>query len=285
MAAGLGAYLLWGVFPLYLKLMSGTPSAEVLAHRVLWSALLLALVILAARRLASLRDIAPRTLLMLLASALCIGANWLLYTWAILNDHVLDSSLGYFISPLFSVLFGTLLLGERLTRPQWAAVALAAAGVAVATIERGALPLVSLGLAVTFASYGLLRNRAPVDPLAGLFVETALLAPIAGFWLWAHGTAFGVTRHTDLLLVGFGVATSVPLMLFGFAARRLRLSTLGVLQYLSPSLVFLLALFVFREPLALARLAAFALIWAGLAVYVADGWRRTRAVSVPAEAR
>ena len=285
MAAGFSAYAIWGLFPLYLKALVGVAPVEVLAHRVLWSSALLAVVTLVTMRLGKLREVTLSTWAMLFGSAICIGTNWLLYLSAVMGGHGIDASLGYFILPLISVLFGVALLGERLTRSQWAAVALAALGVVAIADERGALPLVSLGLAVSFALYGLIRNRAPVDPLTGLLIETVILAPVAGWWLMAHGHAFGQARGTDLLLVGTAIITTVPLMLFGWAARRLKLSTLGLLQYISPSLVFLLAVFRYHEPLSAPQLGAFALIWAGLLLYVADGWRRARAVSVPREAR
>ena len=283
LSAGFGAYFIWGLFPIYIKLLTGVPAADVLAHRILWSTVLLVALVTASRRWREVgRALAtPSTRLMLIGSACFIGVNWLIYTWAVLNAHVLDTSLGYFINPLISVLFGVVLLGERLSRAQWAAVALAAGGVAIVTVARGALPLISLALAFSFATYGLLRKRAPVDALSGLFTETLLLMPVVALWLAFQGTVFGDATRTDLLLMAGGVATTVPLLMFGWAARRLRLSTIGLLQYVAPSMVFLLAVFVYREPLSLPQLAAFALIWAGLALYVADGWRRSRA-AVPA---
>ena len=283
LGAGFMAYFIWGLFPIYIKLLTGVPPEDVLAHRILWSSLLLILLVSIGRRWGEVARaiLTPSTRWMLVGSAFFIGVNWLIYTWAILNEHVLDTSLGYFINPLISVLFGVVLLGERLSRPQWVAVALAAAGVAVVTIARGALPLTSLTLAFSFASYGLLRKRAPVDALSGLLTETLLLMPVVGLWLVVNDSVYGEATRTDLLLMAGGVATTVPLLMFGWAARRLRLSTIGLLQYVAPSMVFLLAVFVYREPLTLPQLVAFALIWAGLALYVADGWRRTRA-AVPA---
>jgi chloramphenicol-sensitive protein RarD len=278
LGVGFGAYFIWGLFPIYIKLLVGVPAADVLAHRILWSAALLVLLVTATRRWREVvRALAtPSTRWMLVGSAFFIGVNWLIYTWAVLNEHVLDTSLGYFINPLISVLFGTWLLGERLSRPQWAAVALAATGVAVVTVARGTLPLVSLALAFSFATYGLLRKRAPVDAVSGLFAETLLLLPLVGLWLAVNGTVFGASPRTDMLLMLGGIATTIPLLMFGWAARKLRLSTIGLLQYVAPSMVFLLAVFVYREPLSMPQLAAFALIWTGLALYVADGWRRTR---------
>lgn len=266
----MGAYLIWGVLPFYLRLLKGVPAADVLAHRIIWSVVVVVGLIAWLKGwdkvAAALRQ--PRLLLLLLASALCITVNWLAYTWAVLAGHVIDTSLGYFINPLVSVLFGVVLLGERLQRLQWAAVALAALGVAVLAIERGALPLVSLSLALSFGLYGLIRKQAAVDAATGLFIETLMLAPVA--LLWIAGTPQGFSGWPTPTLVTLalgGVATAVPLMLFGIAARRLPLSTLGLMQYVAPTMVLLEAVLIFGEVLDPARLAAFCCIWAGLAVY------------------
>ncbi len=268
--AGFGAYIMWGLLPLYLRLMQGIPASDVLAHRVAWSLLALTLVITLVggwKRLPALLA-NRRMLLLLLGSAVAIGVNWLVYTWAILNGHALDTSLGYFINPLLNVLFGVALLGERLNRLQWAAVALAALGVAVQTISLGYLPWVSLVLALSFAIYGLIRKQAGVDGLSGLMVETLLLAPLAMLWL-----GFGAASPASLsgqqwaILIGMGGVTILPLLLFGRAARILPLTTLGLIQYLSPTLVMIEAVTLFGEDLSPARLAAFSCIWAGLALY------------------
>lgn len=270
LAAGLGAYLIWGLLPLYLKQLVGVPPADVLAHRILWSALLMAGVaaVLAGRARLRAALSQPRLMRMLAASALCIAINWLVYTWAVMGEHVLDASLGYFINPLVSVLFGVVLLGERLTRAQWLAVGCAAAGVLVLGLARGELPLASLALAFSFGLYGLIRKQAAVDATTGLLIETLLLAPLALGWLLSRPyPMFRPDTDTNLLLLAGGIATTVPLLMFGFAARRLKLSTLGLMQYLAPSMVFLLAVFVFHEPLDPWRLAAFLCIWTGLAIY------------------
>ena len=266
----MGAYLIWGVLPFYLRLLQGVPAADVLVHRILWTVLVVVVLISGLkgweRVRAALRQ--PRLLLMLLASAVCITINWGVYTWAILAGHAIDTSLGYFINPLVSVLFGVALLGERLGRLQWVAVGLAALGVAVLTIERGSLPLVSLALALSFGVYGLIRKQAAVDTATGLFVETLLLAPMAALWV-AHtpqGFAGWPPVTTATLALG-GLATAIPLLLFGLAARRLPLSTLGLMQYVAPTMVLLEAVLLFGEVLDPARLAAFCCIWAGLAVY------------------
>lgn len=268
--AGLGAYVLWGILPLYLRLLHGVPAGDVLAHRIIWSLVALTMVLVVTsgwRRLAAIMA-DRRSLVLLLGSAMAIGFNWLVYTWAILNGHVLDTSLGYFINPLLSVLFGVVLLGERLGRLQWAAVALAALGVLVQTIALGYLPWVSLALAISFGLYGLLRKLAAVDSLSGLVVETLLLAPMALIWLGTRPYAMAdIGNFTLALLMASGVITILPLLLFGRAARILPLTTLGLIQYLSPTLVFFQAVFLFAEALQPARLAAFACIWAGLALY------------------
>ena len=266
----MAAYLIWGVLPFYLRLLQGVPAADVLAHRILWSVLVVVVLIFALKGWDRVREAMrqPRLLLLLLASSVCIAINWLVYTWAILAGHAIDTSLGYFINPLVSVLFGVVLLGERLLRLQWVAVGLAALGVAVLTIERGALPLISLALALSFGTYGLIRKQAAVDAATGLFFETLMLAPVA--LLWLASTPQGFTGWPPVTLVTLalgGVATAVPLLLFGVAARRLPLSTLGLMQYVAPTMVLLEAVLWFGEVLDPARLTAFGFIWAGLAVY------------------
>jgi chloramphenicol-sensitive protein RarD len=268
--AGMGAYLIWGVLPFYLRLLQGVPAADVLAHRILWSLLVVLVLISALQGWGRVRDAVrqPRLLILLLASAVCIAINWLVYTWAILAGHAIDTSLGYFINPLVSVLFGVVLLGERLGRLQWVAVALAALGVAVLTIERGSLPMVSIGLALSFGVYGLIRKQAAVDAATGLFLETLMLAPVAAIWIAGTPNGFmGWPPVTMLTLALGGIATAVPLMLFGVAARRLPLSTMGLMQYVAPTMVLIEAVLFFGEVLDTSRMVAFAFIWAGLAVY------------------
>jgi chloramphenicol-sensitive protein RarD len=268
--AGLGAYCLWGLLPLYLKLLTGIPAPDVLANRIIWSLLLIGVVMVATGGGPRLRAVVmqPRLLMLLLASAILIAINWLIYTWAVLNGHVLDTSLGYFINPLISIVFGVVLLGERLSRVQWLAVGLAAAGVAVIAIANGSLPLVSLGVALSFALYGLVRKFAAVDAVTGLLVETIILTPVALGWLLSQPEGlFGRPAPTELLLIAGGGLTAVPLLMFGIATRWLKLSTIGLLQYIAPTMVFLLAVFLFGETLTASRLLAFGCIWAGLALY------------------
>ena len=207
LVAGLGAYCLWGLLPLYLKLLTGIPASDVLANRILWSLLLIGGIMVATGGGARLRAVIvqPRLMLLLVTSAVLIAANWLIYTWAVLNGHVLDTSLGYFINPLISIIFGIVLLGERLARAQWLAVGLATTGVAVIAIANGALPLVSLGVALSFALYGLVRKFAAVDAVTGLLVETIILTPVALGWLLTRPDGlFSRPAATEALLIAGG---------------------------------------------------------------------------------
>lgn len=281
---GVGAYVIWGLLPLYLKLVSHVPALQVLAHRVLWSAAMLAVVVVALKRTRAILALAtPRTILMLATSALLIALNWLVYIWAIDHDHVLDASLGYFINPLVNVALGVVVLGERVRRVQGVAIALAAAGVALLALASGGGLWISLVLAFSFSFYGLIRKIAAIDALGGLLIETFLLAPLAlGVLLVAYGqghSGFGQDRATDGLLVLAGAVTAAPLLMFAAAARRMPYAALGLLQYIAPTLQFSLAVFVFGEHLRPADIASFALIWLGLAVYATDGVRTARAVS------
>jgi chloramphenicol-sensitive protein RarD len=275
-AAAAGSYLIWGLFPLYFRALAGVPAPEVLAHRILWSSVFMVLVVSAARRWGDvLRQLrVPGTLPTLAASALLISTNWLVYIWAVHQGHVVEASLGYFVNPLVSVLLGVVFLHEPLSRRQAAAVALAAAGVLVLLVQAGRPPWVALTLAGTFGLYGLLRKRARVDPLAGLLAEVCMLLPLAGAWLgwlWLGGTAhFGAGARVTLLLGASGVVTAVPLLLFAVGVGRLRLSTVGLLQYLNPTAQLLIAVFAFGEPFGAGHLVAFGCIWASLALYTAD---------------
>ncbi|HET8539093.1 MAG TPA: EamA family transporter RarD [Anaeromyxobacter sp.] len=272
-------YLAWGLLPLYFKALRAVPAVEVLAHRVVWSLLLLAAVVGAragARGLAApFRRVGP-----LAATTALIATNWLVYIWAVQSGRVLEASLGYFVNPLVNVLLGVAFLDEALSRRQRAAVALAGAGVAVLVVRAGTIPWISLVLAATFGLYGLLRKRAAIDPIGGLLAETALLAPPAIAllaWRAAAGAgAFGTGAGTSLLLAAAGPITALPLVGFGLAVHRLRLSTMGLVQYLAPTGQFLLAVLLYREPFGPAHAAAFGLIWAALALYTTDAIARSR---------
>lgn len=280
---GVTAYVAWGVFPLYFKALAGVSPIEVLAHRIIWSStLLLPLVIL----LRGSRDLAAairsrRTMLTLLATTVLIAGNWLVFVEAIVSRQTLQASLGYFINPLFSVLLGYVVLGERLRRLQQASVALAAVGVGYLSIHQGGAPLLAGFLAVTFGLYGLLRKMARADAMVGLTIETTLLLPFAAatlvYLLQTKQAAFASgSLRTDLLLLAAGVITATPLILFAAAARRLPLITLGLLQYFAPTGQFLLAVFVFGEPFRMPQLIAFAFIWAALGVFTYDAWLASR---------
>lgn len=285
LALGVVAFGFWGLFPLYFKALDTVPPLELLGHRVVWSVPLLALLV-HYRRLwpqvgAAARD--RRALRVLLLTTILIAVNWLLFIWAVVNDQVLQASLGYFVNPLVSVFLGVALLGERLTRAGVASVTLAGLGVAYMTVVGGELPVVALVLAFSFGLYGLLRKTAAVGAGAGLLVETVLLAPAAlGYLVWAswHGTLrFGSGGAAQTLLLSMaGVVTILPLLCFTGAARRLPLSTVGLLQYLAPTGNFLLAVLVFGEPFDRHRLAAFGCIWAALALFTAEQVLRARRV-------
>lgn len=281
---GIGAYVSWGILPLYLKLLKGVPALQVLAHRILWSLILLAAIVLVLKRGKAIMAAARgRTLLLLCASAALIAVNWMVYIWSVQNNHVLEASLGYFINPLINVALGVALLGERIRKGQAIAVGIAALGVAILAISGGGAIWISLALALSFGFYGLVRKIAAIDALGGLTVETLLLAaPALAVLLQASGNgtaAFGVDRHLDMLLILAGAVTAAPLLMFAAAARRMRYSTLGLLQYLAPTLQFLLAITVFGEVMTLSHIVCFALIWSGLALYVLSSVRKPRPVS------
>jgi chloramphenicol-sensitive protein RarD len=278
--AAASAFLVWGLVPIYFKALSGVSAGEVVAQRVLWSVLLLAALLAATRNASGWQAlrVAPRRALGLLASALCITINWAVFVWAVNDGRVLETSLGYYINPLATLLLGIAFLRERLKGVQWLAVALAAAGVGNQVWQLGQVPWVSLALAGSFALYTLLRKQIAIDAMSGLFIETLFMAPLAaGYLLLLAGKAqlgFGhLGWKIDVLLALAGVITALPLVLFAYGARRLRLATMGFIQYIAPSMTFLLAIFVFGEPFGGAQLASFAFIWAGLAVYSLDAWR------------
>lgn len=283
---GLGAYLIWGMLPVYMRLMQAVPPIQIIAHRALWTAALTGALVLALRRgrglVAALRQ--GRVAVLLLASALLIGANWLIYAWAVLNGHTLDASLGYFINPLVNVALGVLVLKERLHRLEKVAVGIAAIGVGALALQGGTALVVPLALALTFGVYGLIRKVAAIDPLEGLAVETMLLAPLAaGVLVWADrsGTAmFGRDTGTDLLLLSSCLITAAPLLLFAAAARRMRYSALGVLQYIAPTMQFLQAVLLFGEKLTAVHMFTFACIWAALALYAVSALRSGSAAPV-----
>ncbi|MBB3189053.1 EamA family transporter RarD [Halomonas cerina] len=278
-AFGLTAYLMWGCFPLFFALFQDVPAYEILIHRVIWSCVFLIGLVTLLRRWApvSLALKAPRRLGRVLGCAVLIAINWGLYIYAVETRHVLQASLGYFMTPLVNVALGMIVLRERMMRLQGLAVVLAVLAIIIQLLLLGELPWISLVLAFSFGVYGLLRKQVPLDGLSGLFVETLLLMPLgllALAWLSQAGLShFGEAPRTTALLVASGVITALPLLAFAGAARRLRLATLGFLMYLNPSIQFLIALLVFREPLSPVQLTTFLLIWAGLALYSWSAWQ------------
>jgi len=284
---GLSAYALWGVLPIYFKAIKAIPAIDIVAHRVLWSLPFLALLITLAKGWAEVRRVGgeKKTIAILALTALLIGGNWLLYTYAVTSGHILAASFGYYLNPLANVLLGRFVLKEQLGRLQWLAVAIAAAGISV--LAAGALGQlwISLTLCVSFALYGLLRKIVPVDAVTGLGVETALLFPLAVGWIaWraTHGAAiFGTTGMESGLLLLAGIVSTTPLLLFTAAARRLAYSTLGMLQFIAPTLQFLIAVLLYGEPFTRAHAIAFAAIWTALALYVSGLIRSPRLPQPP----
>ncbi|WP_372597310.1 EamA family transporter RarD [Amphritea sp.] len=280
----LSAYGMWGLFPIYFKSVASVSPFEVLSHRIIWSVIFMALFIAASGRWQELmRNIRQKRLLLnLTVSAILISINWVVFIWSVGQGHILDTSMGYFINPLVSLLLGMVILGERLRIIQWLAVLMAVAGVAYQLILLGSLPWVALVLACSFGTYGLLRKQIVVDPFSGLLIETLILSPFALlylFWLTQHNELVFLSESVQMsgLLVAAGIVTSVPLICFAAGARRLTLTINGLLMYITPSLTFILAVVVYDEPLHPDRLVTFALIWTGLILFTAEGvWQSTK---------
>jgi chloramphenicol-sensitive protein RarD len=277
------AFAIWGLFPLYIRQLATVSPVEIVLHRSVWSLVFVLVVLSALRRWAWIGEVLrdPRRIRVFAVSSLLLAVNWLVYVYAVNSNRVVDASLGYFINPLVNVMLGVLVLHERLRRPQWVAVGLAATGVLWLTLLTGQLPWIALVLALSFGTYGLLRKTASLGALEGLALETFLLAPLVVPWLlwwtWQHGGA--LTRGDATLtfwLVAAGPLTALPLLLFAAGARRLPLATVGLMQYLGPSIQLALGIWVFHEPFDSRRLVGFALIWSALAVYSLDGWRVSR---------
>ncbi|QNN55004.1 EamA family transporter RarD [Nocardioides mesophilus] len=279
---------MWGFFPLYWPLLEPTGAVEILAHRIVWSMIVMVLAVLVLRRGRRLRETVAerRTLLLLAVAAVLITTNWGVYIWGVNSHHVVETSLGYFINPLVSVLLGVLVLGERLRPLQWVAMGIAGAAVLALTVEYGRPPWIALALALSFGSYGLVKKAADAGAVESLVVETLFVAPFAlGYlaYLAAQGVStFGTNGAGHvLLLVGTGVVTVIPLLCFGAAATRIPLSTLGLLQYLTPTVQFILGIVVFDEPMPTMRWFGFALIWLALVLFTFESLRhRTQARSL-----
>ena len=281
------AYIAWGLFPLYFKQVEDVPSLEVVMHRTLWSLVFVFGVLMVRRQWSWMGTVLrqPKVLAAFVLSAMLLSGNWLTYVWAVQNQHVVDASLGYFILPLVNVALGFVFLRERPRSGQWMAVAVAAAGVLWLAMQAGRLPWIALVLALSFGFYGLLRKVAVLGALEGLALETLVLAPVAavvlGWWAWqGQGALVQGTPATVGWLLLAGPMTAVPLLLFAAGARLIPMSTLGILQYISPSLQFALGVWLFHEPFEPARLVGFVLIWAALLVYSMEGWWTRRRVVV-----
>lgn len=283
-AYALMAYGLWGILPLYLKALGHISPFEVLAHRVVWSVPCAALILLATRRVSDLKAAvrSPRTMGMALLTASLITVNWCTYVYAVGSGHAIEGALGYFINPLFSILLGAVLLKEKLSPLQMAAIGLVVVAVCILTWDAGRLPWISLTLTVSWGFYAFFRKTLPVGPNQGFFLEVALLSiPAVPYILWLEGTGAGHFTHgteSDMwLLAAAGAATAIPLMIYANAAKLLRLSTIAVMQYMTPTIIFLIAVFVFREPMNPVKLSAFVLIWSALALYSYSMLRAYRA--------
>lgn len=283
----LAAYGMWGLVPIYFKAVDHVSPFEVVAHRVLWSVAFLAIFIVATGRWQEFTSYLRQRRLIsgLLLSAIIISLNWLVFIWAVGQGRILEAALGYFINPLISVLLGMIFLGERLRRVQWLAISLAAIGVGYQLILLGSLPWVALVLAFSFGFYGLLRKRLAVDAFSGLLIETLLLSPIALIyliWLTQQGAMqfLFTTDSTTWLLIASGLVTSLPLICFAAGTRRLTLTLNGLLQYIAPSIAFMLAVFIYNEPLDINKLVTFSFIWTALIIFTSEGLFRNAKVKV-----
>jgi chloramphenicol-sensitive protein RarD len=272
------AYVLWGLLPLYWKLLHHVPVLQLLSHRIMWSFIFIMAVILVSKQQQTFWKAITtvRVLRVYFITALLVGANWLIYVWAVQNDFVVETSLGYFINPLISVLMGVIFLRERLRVGQWAPIALATIGVIYLTFTYGSLPWIALSLAVTWAIYGLVKKLAPLSSLYGLAVETGiLLLPAFLYLIFSEGSGQGIFLHETtisvLLLIGTGIATTIPLLLFASAVVRIPLSLVGILQYIAPTLQFLLGVFVFKEGFSRSQFIGFSLVWLALILFAAEG--------------
>ncbi|TLM92031.1 MAG: EamA family transporter RarD [Actinobacteria bacterium] len=285
-----GAYAIWGLLPLYWRALHQVPAPQLISHRIVWSTVLLLAVVAMRGQLAQFagRARAPRTLAIYAAAAALLGVNWLTYVWAVNAGFVVETSLGYFINPLLSVVLGVVFLGERLRPAQWASVAIAALGVAYLAFDYGRLPWIALVLAFTFAVYGLVKKQAPLGSVDGLALETSILfvpafAVLATAAVTSGAPVLGSGWQMALLLVGTGIVTTVPLLLFSSAARRIPMLWIGILQYIAPSIQFLLGVFVFKEAVSVHTLVGFGIVWSALFLFAGEALARRVAEPVTAE--
>ena len=282
MLLAIAAYSMWGVAPLYFKLLQSMSAMEILMHRIIWSTVVLVVLVVVSKQMpkvwAALKT--PKVMLILLVSGVLLAANWLLFIWAVNNDHLLDASLGYYINPLLNVFLGRMFLAEKLRPLQQLAVALAIVGVVILIFSFGQIPWIALALACSFGVYGLLRKQVAVDSLPGLLVETGMMLPFAVvYWLWFASGASNLLNNAlevNLILFFAGVVTTAPLLCFTGAARRIKYSTLGFFQYIGPSIMFVLAVLLYGETLSAARLVTFAFVWLALGVFSFDSLRQYR---------
>jgi chloramphenicol-sensitive protein RarD len=285
---GLGAYVLWGFFPIYWKLLHEVPALQVIGHRIAWSFILLVAVIGLTRQWNNFRSaaLAPKVIGIYAIAGVLLSINWLVYVWGVNAGFIVETSLGYFINPLVSVLLGVVFLRERLRSMQWLAVGLAAAGVIYLTLTYGRPPWIALSLAFSFGIYGFVKKLAPLGSLYGLTLETALVFPAALIYLlFAESTGTGAFLHqgavTDMLLVGTGVVTSIPLLMFASAAREIPLTMIGVLQYVAPTIQFLIGVFLYHEPFDQSRLIGFSLVWIALIIFWVESFLASRVPVLP----
>lgn len=278
------AYFMWGLFPVYWKQLETIPATQLIGHRIVWSFLFMLALLAVTGQWKRLRPLLRdwRVVRTYALAGLLLAGNWLTYVWAVTHGYIVEASLGYFINPLFSVLLGLVVLHERLRPWQWTAIALAALGVGYLTVTYGRLPWIALLLTATFGLYGLVTKTAPLDAVDGLTLETGLVfLPAAGFLLWHEAQGTGAFGHSgwwaDLLMVGSGAVTAVPLLFFGLAVRRIPLSVVGILQYLAPTLQFLLGVLAYHEPFTQTHLVGYSLVWLALLIFWVEGWVQTRA--------
>jgi chloramphenicol-sensitive protein RarD len=288
----IGAYASWGLLPVYWKLLRHVPSVQLLSHRIVWSFFALLAVLIVLHRWRSFRKaaFAPRVIKVYLMAALLIGINWGTYVWAVNTGHMVEVSLGYFINPLLSVMMGVVFFRERLRQRQWIPVVLAVAGVVYLTVVFGSVPWIAIVLALSFALYGAVKKIAPLNSLYGLMMETGiLLLPALLFLSVSDYSGAGIFLHagklTDVLLVGAGLTTTLPLLLFASAAQKIPLSLIGILQYISPTLQFLLGVFVYDEPFSFLQFIGYSIVWVALVIFGLEGYAAYRASVVTAEMR
>ncbi len=284
----LGAYLTWGVFPIYWKLLKHVPAVELLSHRIIWSLVSLAVVLTIIRQWSAFRTAALdwKVIRIYAIAAVLIGANWLMYVWAVNAGFIVETSLGYFINPLLSVLLGVVFFRERLRPMQWVPIGLAAVGVIYLTILYGRLPWIALTLAFTFGFYGMTKKLAPLSSVYGMTMETGLLLiPALIYLIFVESTGSGAFLHTglsaDLLMIGAGLVTTIPLLMFASAARAIPLSTIGIMQYIAPTIQFLIGVFMFQEPFTFNQAIGFGIVWLALIIFTVEGvWSRRKAAMV-----